>query len=191
MYQEKPDEELITLYLKGDTDALNVLIQKHLNSVYSFVRSIVYSDTDAEDTTQETFVKLWKNIKKYKEGNNFKSWLLTIAKNTAYDFLRKRKNIPFSQFENDDGGNVLIDTLADTEASAIELIIFAENKETIKKALEHISPLYREVLLLRHGEDMTFEEIGKILHKPLNTVKSQHRRALIELRNIIAPKKPL
>lgn len=93
------DEELITAYLAGNSKAFTVLVERHLNGVYSYVLRFV-GDEVAEDIVQETFIKAWNNIKKYNAGSSkFKTWLLRIARNTAIDFLRKKKHIPFSEFE--------------------------------------------------------------------------------------------
>jgi RNA polymerase sigma-70 factor (ECF subfamily) len=134
---------------------------------------------------QETFFKVWKNLKKFRQGENFKTWIFTIARNTAIDFLRKRKEYVFSDFENAEGGNYVADTLTDPEPLPDALVETLEREKLLEELLSKISPQYREVLMLRYHEDLTFEEIGKVLDKPLDTVKSQHRRALIELRKII------
>ena len=180
----KSDEEIIADYIAGNEKAFDELVSRYLHSVYNLSYALVRTEAEAEDVVQETFVKIWKNMEKFKPGNNFKSWLLTITRNTAYDYLRKRKHIPFSSFE-DDTGNRLTESLAGNEPTAEELIMTEEEKSLVTRVLKKISPAYREVLTLYYGEELTFDEIGKILKKPLNTVKSQHRRALIELRKHI------
>jgi RNA polymerase sigma-70 factor (ECF subfamily) len=182
---EKTDEELIDEYVQGHEEVLPLLIERHLSSVYSLARSLTNAHEEAEDIAQETFVKIWKNLGRYKKGNVFRSWLLTITRNTAYDYLRKKKNIAFSRFENEDGQNTFIDTLQSTEPEALEQLVAHDDAHMLRQVLETLSPAYREVLTLRYGEELTFDEIGKILDKSLNTVKSQHRRALIELRKKI------
>jgi RNA polymerase sigma-70 factor (ECF subfamily) len=99
--------------------------------------------------------------------------------------------VAISRFENEDGDNILLDTLHDTEPLPFEQLALAEDKKHTEKLLEKLSPLYREVLILRYYHEFTFEEIGRVLEKPLDTVKSQHRRALILLRKLLnAPKQP-
>ena len=90
------DKKLIQQYLKGDSKSLDFLIAKYLKMIYSFVYKNVGSQSDAEDITQEVFVKVWKNLKKFDQKKSFKPWIFQIAKNTSIDFLRKRKTIPFS-----------------------------------------------------------------------------------------------
>lgn len=187
---EKTDAELIEEYTNGDESALPILISRYLKPIYNFVFRMV-GESEADDVTQEVFIKLWKNIKKYDSRQSFKTWAYRIARNTAIDRLRKKKEFVFSDFdiyEND--GNILSDNLADTAPLPEELLIKTENKLFLDNLLSQISPNYREVLLLHYEEDMTFDEMGKVLGKPLNTVKSQHRRALTKLRELLqsAPK---
>ena len=85
------DEQLVAQYLKGDEKSLELLIQKYLNPIYSFVLQYTKERDEAEDLTQEVFVKVWKNINKFKSEYKFKTWLFTIAKNTSLDFLKKKK----------------------------------------------------------------------------------------------------
>jgi RNA polymerase sigma-70 factor (ECF subfamily) len=105
------DKKLIQQYLKGDEKSLEVLIAKYLKLIYSFVYKNVGDQASAEDITQESFIKVWKNIKKFDQKKNFKPWLFQIAKNTSIDFLRKKKSIPFSRFENEKGQNVMVESI--------------------------------------------------------------------------------
>lgn len=182
---DKTDSELITGYLSGDEKSFDVLMNRHMKAVYNFVYRLAPKNVDVDDIVSETFFKVWKNLKKFRLGENFTTWLFTIARNTAYDKMRKKTAFAFSDFDNADGENFFTDTLADTEPLAPEIFERAENEKIVGKLLERISPDYREVLLLRYVNEFTFEDIGKILKKPLHTVKSQHRRALIILRKTL------
>jgi RNA polymerase sigma-70 factor (ECF subfamily) len=99
--------------------------------------------------------------------------------------MRKKRELAFSTFNTEDGENFLADTVPDTEPLPPEIFEQAENKKIVENLLEKISPDYREVLLLHYTNEFTFEDIGKILNKPLDTVKSQHRRALILLKKML------
>ena len=175
--------------LDGDERALQILIKNNLDSVYNFVRRMVKTEHDAEDIVQETFVKVWKKAGTYKRGSRFSPWLLSIARNTALDFLKKKKEFVFSQFENDDGGNFLENSLADIEPLPDEVFSRANLAEQMEKTLAQIATDQREVIVLRHNSNMTFEEIGQVVGRPLNTVKSQYRRGLQVLRRILVSAK--
>ncbi len=186
---EKDDKQLISAYMGGDEDAFLSLVSSNLKPVYNFVYRLSGNQQDAEDITQETFIKVWKKIKKYDDAYSFKTWLYAIARNTAVDFLRKKRNILFSDFENDAGENSFLDMLVDAEVLPDEVAIRAEQKDVLERALASLSPLYREVLLLKYNDQFTFDEIGRIVGRPLDTVKSQYCRALILLKKLlIAPK---
>ena len=183
------DEQLVSAYLSGDTDAMSQLIEQNIKAIYNFAYRIVGNSQDAEDVTQETFIKVWKNIKRYKICQSFRAWLFTIERNTAYDKLRKKKSLVFSDFENAEGENALLDTLADPEPPPDEIIEALEKKNAVENILHQVPFLYREVLLLRYNENFTFKEIGAILKKPLDTVKSQHRRGLILFKKLLDTEK--
>jgi len=184
------DEELVFHYMEGNDSAFVELVNRYLKPVYNFSHRLCGDKKDAEEISQESFVKLWKNIGKFKQEQKFKTWFYTIVRNTTIDWMRKKKQIVFSEFDNEDGGNFLEDTLVDTEKTAHELFELAENKKMVEHMLNEMSLQYREVLLLRYHEGLDFEEIGNVLKKSVNTVKSQHRRALILLRKRLenAPK---
>lgn len=181
----KKDAELIVGSVQGNEKNFEILVKRYLKGVYNFVYRMIGDTSDAEDIAQETFIKVWKNIKKYNPEKSFKTWLFSIARNTVIDYLRKRKNLPFSNFEDTEGNNFLTENLTDPEPLPDELLARAENKEFLDNALKQLSIIYKEVLILHYQEHLTFEEIGQVLKKPSNTVKSQHRRGLIELRKIL------
>ncbi len=186
---ENSDQQLITLYLKGSEEAFALLVKRHLDGVYNFALRLSGDALLGEDIAQETFVKAWKNIKKYDHEKNFRTWLFTIARNTTIDHLRKRKSVPFSVFENSAGENFFVENIKDEDPRADEIFALALRKEVVETALLKISPKYKEVLILHDGEDMTFAEIGVILDRPLDTVKSQYRRALLALKGLISEEK--
>lgn len=181
---EDEDKKLIANYLEGDTEALAILVEHNLKLVYRYAFRITRDVEDAQDITQETFVKLWRNIRKFDLDKNFHTWLLSIAHNTAIDLMRKRKDFVFSDFDNETGD--FSETIADPAPLPAEIFERAEKKKLLDDALGQISPTYREILTLYYEEDLTFAEIGTILNKPLNTVKSQHRRALSALKKILS-----
>lgn len=185
------DAELITQHDTGDTAAFDTLVKRALPQVWRFARRMVGSDDEAEDVVQETFVKAWRYLPRFERGKNFRTWVLSIARNTAIDMLRKKRGITLSRFDDDEGGNVLIDTLADDELLPDELAVRAENAETLERVIVQLPDPAREIILLRYQEGLTFEEIAESIGEPLNTVKSRGRRALVALKKLlekIAPK---
>ncbi len=177
---EKEDNDLIKEYLGGDEGAFRELVGKHTGAIFNFSTRFVGVDY-ANDITQDVFIKIWKNIKKYDEKKaNFKTWLFTITRNTITDYLRKKKTINFSTLDSEE--ERYEDNIEDEVILPDEILIKLEDKELLNRLLDKLPGNYKEVLILYYQEDMTFKEIGEILSRPLNTVKSYHYRALVLLR---------
>ncbi len=180
----RDDAQLVAAYLEGDERALETLVDRYVRDVHRFALTLTHDAQAAEDVVQESFVKAWKHIRRYHAGSSFRTWLFSIARNTAIDWLRRKKEIAFSSFENDQGENTLLATLADGEPLPDELLAQAHDAAYLARLLADINSDYREVLTLRHTSNLTFEEIGSIVKRPLHTVKSQYRRAIIALRRL-------
>lgn len=180
------DEQLIANYLKGDEKSLEILIRHYLKPIYNFVFRYIGNQPEAEDITQEVFVKVWKNLRKFNRNKSFKTWIFHIAKNTTIDFLRKKKTIPFSEFENEEGENALTKTLVDYRPLPNELLERADITKTLNVAINKLSAPYRMVLFLRYNDHFNFREIAEILDESINTVKSRHRRGLVLLKKLLS-----
>jgi len=136
----------------------------------------------AEDITQEVFVKVWKNIKKFDQNKDFKPWIFQIAKNTSIDYLRKKKSIPFSNFENEKGQNILVDNMAQKPANLLENL---SDKKTLSTAMQDLSEKEQKIINMRHQEGRSFKEIAEIYKESINTIKSRYRRTLANLKKKI------
>ena len=176
------DQELIEKYINGDEKSFEFLLSRYLNIIYNFVYKYSRDKDEASDITQETFLKVWKNIKKINQKQNFRSWLFTIAKNTALDYLKKKKTIAFSQFEGIEGKNYFIDNIKDNSILPSEIVESKITKNLLKKATENLSSKYKEVLSLYYFKDLNFREISEVTKEPLNTIKSRHKRAIMHLK---------
>jgi RNA polymerase sigma-70 factor (ECF subfamily) len=183
---QQTDQELVAAVKEGDDDALHTLVQRHLPSVYTFVSRYMGNAEEAQDATQETFLKAWRKIGRFDSSKSFRTWLFAIAKNTATDLMRKRKSVAFSRFDTDEDNNVLTDTLADPEPLPEELFIQSSDAHEVREALAKLKPRDRGILSMRYEEDLSFEEIARIMKMSPNTVRSLHRRALITLRKMLA-----
>ena len=173
------DTILIQNYLAGDEQSLDLLIKRYIKPIYSFVHKNVGNAAEAEDITQEVFIKIWKNIRKFDQKKNFKPWIFQIAKNTSIDFLRKKKTIPFSRFENEKGQNVFLENM---QAIPLNLIETLSDKRVLAIAVSSLNDKEQKIINLRHNNGMNFKEIADILKESVNTVKSRYRRALSNMR---------
>lgn len=174
-YDHLQDEELIEEYHDGDLEAFEYLIHRYTNSIYFFVHRMTGSPEDSRDITQDIFVKIWKNLKKFDNSRKFKTWIYTISRNTAFDWLRKKHDVVASSLDTDE---IFIDSIIDTGPLPDEIFEKKELDELVGKALLLLTPNNRSVLILKHTEELTFEEIAIILDEPMNTVKSRYRRSL-------------
>lgn len=181
------DAALIAAFLKGNGESFAALVDRHMPMVYKFTYRYMGNADATNDIVQEVFIKVWKNLKKFDLQKNFKTWLLTIAKNTALDAVKKKKAVLFSQIEE---GEIDIDAFLapylESPDLPDELLEKKETKAALDRVLQELSPSYRSVLLLRYAEHLKFREIADALHEPIDTIKSKHRRALIQLRKMLA-----
>jgi RNA polymerase sigma-70 factor (ECF subfamily) len=179
--ENQADRELIEKNLDGDGSAFSELVGRYLKPVYNFLFTLTGDQSTLDDLTQITFIKAWKNIHSFDESKSFKTWLFTIAKNTAYDHLKKKKTVPFSAFADEEGRNIL-EEINEDKPLPDEILERADLSQEIEKKLEEIPARYRMLLLLHYKDDFSLQEISQILEKPYNTIKSQHSRALQSLR---------
>lgn len=178
------DEKLINDFLEGNDAAFEMLLERHLSPVLNFLWQLVRDRDTAEDLAQETFFKVWKNLRRFDPNKNFKVWLFAIAKNTAYDFFKKKKTLPFSLFTDEEGHNQL-EKLDDKKPWPDEILERKDLAREIEGKLEEIPEAYRIILLMHYKEDFSLSEISEILNVPYNTVKSQHQRGLERLKKAI------
>lgn len=165
---------------------LEILVKRHLNEVYNFIYRLVGDETLASDLTQETWIKVWRHLKRYDSTQPFKPWLFKIAKNTTLDFWRKRQELPFSTLDQLEEGYEFAETIADESELPDQLLSRAEVKAELKAALAALPALDREIILLHQADDLTFNQIGEIFGQSLNTIKSRYRRAMLALRDLLS-----
>ena len=181
------DAKLIATFIKGDGESFAALVDRHMPMVYKFVYRYVGDADIANDVVQDVFIKVWKNIKKFDPQKNFKTWLLTIAKNTALDAIKKKKAVLFSKIEEGDTDlDAFLAPYVESADLPDALLQKKQTKADLDRILQELSPTYRSVLLLRYTEHLKFREIADTLQEPIDTIKSKHRRALIQLRKMLA-----
>ena len=181
MSMSEQENNLIEKTLSGDEEAFAEIVKIYLNQIYNFVYRLAGDRDAAEDLTQETFVKAWRNLKKFDQKRNFKTWLFTIAKNTAFDWLKKKKEIPFSTFADEEGESWL-ENVVDENILPDEILERSDLAEEMEKIIQKLPPHYRAILLLHYKEDFSLHEIAEIIGELYNTIKSRHQRGLAMLK---------
>lgn len=171
------DRQLVQDFLDGDDKAFERLTEKYLSPLYNFIFLFTHDQNVTEDLVQETFIKVWKHMARFDQKRSFKTWIFTIAKNTTFDYFKKKKSIPFSSFVDEEGKSTL-EAIDEDMLLPDEVLEKAERTLDLEQALEKIPELYRALLTLAYREDFSLMEISEILHEPYNTIKSRHQRAL-------------
>ena len=185
---EFSDERLFKLFQKGDIQAFDQLVIRYKDRLYNFLYGIVHDVELAEDLAQDTFLKVYTNKDSYKELYKFSTWMYTIAKNLAFTELRKkkrRKTSSFSEISKDDWEI----QVPDSTAEAIEdEIMNAEKRRNIQNALLQISIDFRTIIILRDIQELSYEDISKIIEVPVGTVKSRINRGREKLYQLLKGK---
>lgn len=180
------DEDLVKNAKGGDQLAFEQLVSKYERLVYSICYRMFNNNEDALDFTQETFIKVYKNMEKAICKGSFKSWICTVATNTCLDELRKRsKKKTFSldaEYENGDGSVKF--ELADTAPTPIDELLRNEDAKLLKDAINKLSDEYKTMIILRDIEELTYDEIATSLDMSLGTVKSRISRSRNKLQKI-------
>ncbi len=178
---EISDEALIARFQDGDNYAYDLLVKRYKDPLLNFIYRFLSNQTEAEDVLQETFLRLYKNKHYYKEVAKFSTWIYTIAGNLAKTELRKRKRQRFfslSQHTRDDDKDYEIpDTTHNPEREANSRI----TDGIIQRAIDKLSPKFKEVIILRDIQGFAYEEISETLNVPLGTIKSRVNRARLKL----------
>ncbi|WP_347157097.1 RNA polymerase sigma factor [Pontibacter chitinilyticus] len=175
------DSALVSLYIAGNENAFEQLVTRHKNKVFTTILLIVKDTYTAEDLMQDTFIKAVHTMKsgRYNEEGKFSSWICRIAHNLAIDFFRKEKRSPMITLE--DGSNVF-NTLSFAEDSAESLQIKEDTHARLRELIQTLPQTQREVLMMRHYADMSFQEIAEATGVSINTALGRMRYALINLR---------
>lgn len=185
-HEADDDAHLAAAFIGGDGESFAALMDRHMPMVYKFAYRYAGNADATNDIVQDVFIKVWKNIKKFDQEKNFKTWLLTITKNTALDFIKKKKAVPFSRIEEGETDlDAFIAPYVEGPDLPDELLSRKQTKAELERILQDLNPSYRTVLLLRYMEHLKFREIANELQEPIDTIKSKHRRALIQLRKVL------
>ena len=182
------DNELVATYLKGDESSLEVLVYRHKNRVYSYIKQLVKDKEVAEDVFQDTFIKVIRTLRtnKYNEEGKFLPWIMRIAHNLVIDHFRRNKKMPTTSGGDDYN---IFDSLNLFEDNVQDKMIRQQIHTDIRKLIEQLPNDQKEVLVMRHYEDMSFKEIADTTQVSINTALGRMRYALINLRKMVEDNK--
>lgn len=178
---ELSDSKLLSLYIKGNEEAFAELVQRHKSRVYTTIYLIVKDQYVAEDLFQETFIKVVKTLKKgtYNEEGKFLPWVLRIAHNLAIDHFRKAKRYPTIVLED---GSPVFNSMEFTEENFETAQMREDTNAMLKRFIKELPDAQREVLIMRHYMEMSFQDIADATGVSINTALGRMRYALINLK---------
>jgi len=181
------DAEIIEQARRGDPLAWEKLVIRHTKRIYNLCYRFVERADQAEDLTQDVFIKVFRNLDNYRaETGSFVTWLISVSRNLLIDHYRQtraeRLTVSASADEEEEQGpSLLQNLLAARTPSPEEEVGRAEEAALLKRCLNRLSPELREAVILRDIEELSYQEIGTVLGIPDGTVKSRINRGRIEL----------
>jgi RNA polymerase sigma-70 factor (ECF subfamily) len=178
---ESTDRDLLSAVQNGDNLAFDEIVKRYLPLVYRYVLRLTQNTQLSEDLTQETFIRAWKNIKRFDTAKPLRPWLMNIAHNGAIDVLRRKKVMPFSLLS--EGEQFQIANVADHTALPHRQAEQADTATYVENILSTLSANDCEVLTLHYLEELPANEIAIILNMPLETIRTRLRRARTAFRN--------
>jgi len=182
---------LVRQCISGDAQAWQQLVVSQHRRVYAICYRFTGSSSDAEDLTQDVFLKLYKNLSSFDlQKGSFQTWITTLARNLLVDHFRRTRLERASDsldatFDGEEDGPTMADRLADTRESQEQHVASLQLKARIQDALKQLSPELREAVILRDLEDMDYKEIAQVLRIPEGTVKSRISRGRGELARLL------
>lgn len=181
------DQQLITLFNEGESYAMEILVNRHKERIFTSIYLLVKDKYLAEDIFQDIFIKIIETFRagKYKDENKFAQWAMRIGHNLCVDHFRKVKSKPVIRTSE---GADIFDVLNFAEPSVEDKIMKMQSGDRIMKLVCKLPEDQREVIILRHFADLKFREISKILDCSVNTALGRMRYALLNLRKLIEEK---
>lgn len=175
------DSQLVTLYQTGNEEAFEMLLHRHKSRIYTAIYMIVKDRYEAQDLLQDTFIKAINTIKggRYNEEGKFLPWISRIAHNLAIDHFRRSKRYPEVVLED---GSRLFDSMQFSEESYEAKQLLRDTKSRLRGLVKELPTEQKQVLIMRHYLDMSFQEIADRTGVSINTALGRMRYALINLR---------
>ena len=163
---------------RGDTDAFEALVAAYEKNVFNVALQMTGNREDAQDMTQEAFLKAYSSLSSFRGDSKFSSWLYRIVSNVCLDFKRRQGRRPSSSLtvEDDEGENIQLD-IADESQSPEALLERKMTREAVRAGLQQLPDEQRQILLLREIQGLSYEEIGEAMGLEAGTVKSRIFRA--------------
>lgn len=166
------DDECIARAQGGEVAAFSELVARYQDRIYRFLVRLTRSQDDAQELTQETFLNAYQALARWRPEARFTTWLFHIARNQAFDWLRRTKRAEFLPLDEEQEH-----AIADPGPTPDNAVETMQRLQGLERALSRLPAEHREILLLREIEEMSYEDIAEVLDINLGTVKSRIARA--------------
>jgi RNA polymerase sigma factor, sigma-70 family len=172
------EAEIIKKAQGGDMEAFSALISMYKKLIYNLCLRMMGDRGEAEDATQESFIKVYKGLKSYNGESKFSTWAMKISSNVCIDMIRKKKAmmVPIEDYDFSDG------------SSPEKTYIASETRQDIKKAVMSLPEKYRIMIIYFHFMNLSYQEISQMLNEPMTIVKNRIYRARLMLRQSLTGK---
>ena len=186
----RDEASMIASILAGDSEQYHELIRPYERSVYKMALSLMKNEADAEDVAQEAFLKAFRKLADFRGQAKFSTWLISITLNEARGRLRRQATVRMESLDEspEEGGHISPALLRDWREVPSEALERKEIRQMLQDAMAHLSPFYREVLVLRDVEEFSIEETAAALAITPGTVKVRLHRARMMMQKELAPK---
>ena len=185
------DELLIERIKAGDMAAYNVMVNRHYDRIFSRVSQLLNNKQDAEEVTQDAFIRAHRGLENFRGDASFSTWLYQIATNLAHNrywywFRRKRdQSISLDQPQCGDGSLTLENVMPCADENPAEAVVTQEFVDRVSACMQYLNDKHKEVLILRNVKNLTYDEIAQQLEISVGTVKSRIARARESLRGLL------
>lgn len=171
----RSDSELISAFKNGDIKGYNQIVLKYQQQVYWVIRKMVNNHDDADDITQEVFIKVYSALKNFREESNLFTWLYRIATNYSINHIRKTKIKNTVSFE------VVQDPIESSDKRSDEVLDEEKRRYLLEAAIETLPAQQRTVFNMRYYDELSYEEISKIMKRSVGGVKANYFHAVKKL----------
>jgi RNA polymerase sigma-70 factor (ECF subfamily) len=185
-FNQLPDEDLMELFQGGYDEAYSVIVTRYRERIHQFIFRYTKNHLDSEDLVQETFLRVFRSRNSYERIARFSTWLFTIAQNLIRNqYKRSQRMQMVSLSQSDDQDQEITIDLPDPGVSAEEQLHLTMTMSHLQKSLDAIPADFRDVLVMRDVQQLTYEEIMEITHLPMGTVKSRINRGRARLQDLM------
>ncbi len=184
---EYSDKEIIQKILSGNLDAYELLVNRYADQILNLCYRYLNSREEAEDATQDVFLKAYRALKNWEPRAKFKTWLFRIAINHCLNIVRRQKKVPFQGLEEGEGERDVLNKMTGYSAGASgeEILMSEQQNNFIRNALWQLPENQRQVIILYYYQELSYEEISEVLDVSISSIESRLFRAKRSLAKIL------